>query len=154
MPGPTPQLCNFVPEPGVKPDALIPLDQYYDLMPSLTFNCPRDYIPIPGQTAGFVEQLEGPTVLASVNFTTLSGFVIDRDSKNLATPPLVQVMLGFTKKTKNVITSTSPALLIAGVNIVGVSDRYIRQSFDQPRLSALGLFDVSRSVFDGEDTEN
>ena len=121
-------------------------------MPSLTFNCTRYYIPISGQTAGFVEQ--GPTVLASVNFTALSGFVIDRDSKNLATPPLVQVMLGFTKKTKNVIMSTSPAPLIAGVNIVGVSDNYIRQSFDQPRLSALGLFDVSRSVFDGEDTEN
>ena len=107
MPGPTPQLCNFVPEPGVKPDALIPLDKYYDLMPSLTFNCPRE---IPGQTAGFVEQLEGPTVLASVNFTTLSGFVIDRDSKNLATPPLVQVMLGYEKDQKRNYVNIASAI--------------------------------------------
>jgi len=138
-----PQPCSFVPEPGMS--SLIPLDQYYDLMPSLTFNCPhRQYVSVPGQPARYLEQ--GPTILASVNFTKLSGFIIDRDSKHLSSPPLVQVMLGFTKKTKNVLTSTTPVPLIAGMNIVGVSDIYIRQSFNQPALSTFGLFDVSTSV--------
>lgn len=124
----------------------IPLDQYYDLMPSLTFNCPRrQYTPVPGQPARYMEQ--GPTILASVNFTKLSGFVIDRDSRPLASPQLVQVMLGFTQKTKNVLTSTTPVPLLAGMNVVGISDIYIRQSFNLPALSALGLFDVSTSVF-------
>jgi len=112
-------------------------------MPSVTFNCPRNYVPIPGQPAGYVEQV--PTILASVNFTKLSGFVT-HDSNHLPSPPLVQVMLGFTKKTKNVLTSTSPVPLIPGINVVGLSNVYIRQSFTKPALSAFGLFDVRVSI--------
>jgi hypothetical protein len=129
----------------------IPLGQYYSLMPSLTFSCPRNYTSLPGQPAGYVEQ--GPTILASVNFTKLSGFVTDKDSNPLAFPPLVQVMLGLTQKTVNVVTSTSPVPLIPGMNVVGLSNLYIRQIFYQPALSALGLFDVNMSIF-CEDAES
>jgi hypothetical protein len=134
--------CTSVPEPGIPQS--IPLDQYYDLMPSVTFNCPRDYVPIPGQAAGYVEQV--PTILASVNFTKLSGFVTQRDSNYLLSPPLVQIMLGFTKKTKNILSSTSPVPLIPGMNVVGLSNVYIRQRFTKPALSAFGLFDVRVSI--------
>ena len=132
-------------------EPVIPLDRYYDLMPSLTFNCPRNYTLMPGQLAAYVEQ--GPPILASVNFTKLSGFLIDGDSNNLVSPPLVQVMLGFTEKTKYVLSSTSPVPLIAGMNIVGLSNMYIRQSFNRPTLSAFALFGVSMSLV-GEDAES
>jgi hypothetical protein len=147
----TSQPCYYVREPEMP--LLIPLDQYYDLMPSLTFNCPRKYMSLTDseQPAGYVEQ--GPTILASVNFTKLSGFVTDKDSNPLAFSPLVQVMLGLTQETSNVLASTSPVPLIPGMNVVGLSGLYIRQIFSQPAFSAFGLFDVNMSIF-CEDAES
>ena len=83
-----------------------------------------------------------PDLLVAVNFTMLnipSNSILDGAINS------VQIMLGLTKSTIDVLNSTSPTTLLPGMNVVGMSKLSIRQKFQRPVLAALGIAEVSTS---------
>ena len=77
-----------------------------------------------------------------MNFTKLN-IAFNRSIRNVPRHS-VQVVLGLTNDTDNVILRTSPTTLVPGMNIFGMANLLIRQQFDAKALFArFGLFDVS-----------
>ncbi len=52
-------------------------------------------------------------------------------------------MLGYINDTRGIYERTPPTVLIPGVNLVGITNFYIRQTLKKPTVSAFGLLDVS-----------
>jgi hypothetical protein len=80
-----------------------------------------------------------PDLLIVVNFTMLrvppdTGINIPRNS--------VQVYVGLTNNTDDVIATTAPSTLPPGVNLIGIVNLMVRQRLRSPRFSTLGIFDV------------
>jgi hypothetical protein len=76
-----------------------------------------------------------------VNFTKLN--IAFNDSIRYVPRNSVQVLLGLTNDTNNVIVRTSPTTLVPGMNIVGMANLLIRQQFAKAMFATFGLFDVS-----------
>lgn len=55
----------------------------------------------------------------------------------------VQVMLGRTRDTRDIVRRTAATTLIPGINLLGIAERQIRQLSTNPAAAALGVFDVS-----------
>lgn len=79
-------------------------------------------------------------VVVVVNFTMLH---IQPNSTINKSRSSVQVMLGYINDTRGIYERTPPTVLIPGVNLVGITNFYIRQTLKKPTVSAFGLFDVS-----------
>jgi len=56
----------------------------------------------------------------------------------------VQIMLGLTNTTADVLQTTSPTMLLPGMNVVGITKFSIRQKFGKAAVAALGV-EVSTS---------
>ena len=82
-------------------------------------------------------------ILVTVNFTMLN-FTADLASRTRWNS--VQVFLGGIHDTFEVVRRTPPTSLIPGVNLIGFGQPQIRQQFSNPRMSAFGVFDVSKSM--------
>jgi len=78
--------------------------------------------------------------LITVNFTALN---ISSQSDQNIRGHSVQIMLGLTNNTIDVVNRTMPTTLLPGVNIVGAANLFIFQRFHNAHVSVLGLFDVS-----------
>jgi hypothetical protein len=77
-----------------------------------------------------------PDLLITVNFTMLnisSASILDGAVNS------VQVMLGLTNNTANVLQTTSPTMLLPGMNVLGMSRLTIRQKFGKATVAALGV---------------
>ncbi len=78
-----------------------------------------------------------------MNFTKLN--IAFNDSIRNVPSNSVQVVLGLTNNTDNVVLRTLPTTLVPGMNIVGMANLLIRQQFDANKgmFATFGLFDVS-----------
>jgi hypothetical protein len=77
-----------------------------------------------------------PDLLITVNFTMLnisSASILDGAVNS------VQVMLGLSNNTDNVLQTTSPTMLLPGMNVLGMSRLTIRQKFGKATVAALGV---------------
>src|SRR6266545_1261500 len=82
-------------------------------------------------------------ILVTVNFTMLN------ITANLAAGTRwnsVQVFLGGTHETVEVVRRTPPTSLIPGVNLIGFVQPQVRQQFYNSRMSAFGVLDVSKPM--------
>ncbi|KAF9523166.1 hypothetical protein CPB83DRAFT_910834 [Crepidotus variabilis] len=83
--------------------------------------------------------------IVTVNFTQLGlwddgGFIADS----------VQIYLGLTKNTLDVVTKSSPIVLTPGANLVGLMRTIMRREFLSPRFSVVGIFDIYRTFLTSE----
>jgi len=83
-----------------------------------------------------------PDLLVTVNFPMLN---ISFNSIFDVAINSVQIMVGLTNATDDVLQATSPTTLLPGMNVVGVSTLSIRQKFGKPAVAAIGIVDVSTS---------
>jgi len=54
-------------------------------------------------------------------------------------------MLSYTDNIKQTVTHTKPTLLLPGIDLIGIADVHLQQTFKNRALSAFGMFDV-RSI--------
>ena len=81
-----------------------------------------------------------PDLLITVNFTTLGmsvDSIIDVASNS------IQVMVAMTNNTADVVAMTTPTVLVPGVNLMGLVSMEVHQTFTNPGMATLGLFEVS-----------
>jgi hypothetical protein len=85
-----------------------------------------------------------PDLFLTVDFSNLSppNLPLGHGSGRSIAADAIKVYLAFTNNTQKVISTTRPALLLPGMNLLGVVHPIIRKSFRAPKLSAFGLFDV------------
>src|SRR6266511_3836971 len=121
--------CSLVPDevgpPGNEND-VVALDL-------IVFRCPLQ----PAQQWTYED------ILVTVNFTMLN------ITANLAAGTRwnsVQVFLGGTHETVEVVRRTPPTSLIPGVNLIGFVQPQVRQQFYNSRMSAFGVLDVSKPM--------
>ena len=77
-----------------------------------------------------------------MNFTKLN-IAFNNSIRNIPSNS-VQVLLGLTNDTNNVVLRTLSTTLVPGMNIVGMANLLVRQQFDAKAMYAtFGLFDVS-----------
>jgi hypothetical protein len=77
-----------------------------------------------------------PDLLVTVNFTMLnisSASILDGAINS------VQIMLGLTNATVNVLQTTSPTTLLPGMNVLGMTRLTFRQKFGKATVAALGV---------------
>ena len=89
----------------------------------------------------FEDPGEYPDILVTVNFTMLN---IAADLAVETRWNSVQVFLGSTYDPYETVRRTPPTSLIPGVNLIGFGQLQLRQQFLDPRMSAFGVFDVSK----------
>ena len=80
-------------------------------------------------------------LLVTVDFEPLwipSNSLIDIASNS------VQVQASLTNNTADVLAMTRPTILIPGVNLVGLVSMEIHQTFKNPGIATLGIFEVRR----------
>jgi len=81
-------------------------------------------------------------IFVTINFTALP--VASTERRYLGSDS-VFVMLSYTNDTKQAVTHTKPSLLIPGIDLIGIENVRVQQTFKNHALSTLGLFDV-RSI--------
>lgn len=54
----------------------------------------------------------------------------------------IQVMVTMTNNTADVVAMTTPTILVPGVNLVGLVSMEVHQTFTNPGMATLGLFEV------------
>lgn len=84
-----------------------------------------------------------PDLLVTVDFGAL---MIPSDSTIDIASNSIQVMVGMTNNTAEVLAMTRPTVLIPGVNMVGMVYMEIHQTFENPGVATLGIFEVSLHV--------
>ncbi len=80
-----------------------------------------------------------PDLLVTVDFDALalpSDSLIDIASNS------IQIMVTMTNDTAAVLEMTGPTVLIPGVNMVGLVSMEIHQTFKNPEVATLGVFEV------------
>ena len=85
-------------------------------------------------------------LLVTVDFEPLwipSNSLIDIASNS------VQVQASLTNNTADVLAMTRPTILIPGVNLVGLVSMEIHQTFKNPGVATLGIFEVRATVMIG-----
>jgi len=78
-------------------------------------------------------------ILVTINFTSLP--VAPSEERYLSWPSVL-VMLSYTDNIKQTVTHTKPSLLVPGIDLIGIDDVRIQQTFKNRALSTLGVFDV------------
>lgn len=84
-----------------------------------------------------------PDLLVTVDFNVLmipSDVIIDIALNS------VQVMVCMTNNTADVLRLTRPAVLVPGVNMMGIVSREIHQTFKNPGVATLGLYEVQPTI--------
>ena len=54
----------------------------------------------------------------------------------------VQIMVRMTDKTTDVLSLTRPTILVPGVNMIGLVSMEIHQTFQNPGVATLGIWEV------------
>ncbi|KJA29492.1 hypothetical protein HYPSUDRAFT_196840 [Hypholoma sublateritium FD-334 SS-4] len=88
-----------------------------------------------------------PDLLITVNFTTLGmpvDSIIDIASNS------IQVRVAMSNNTADVVAMTTPTILIPGVNLVGLVSMEVHQTFTNPGMATLGLFENLQSTLIGQ----
>jgi hypothetical protein len=107
----------------------------------VVFRCPpRGGIPQDESLFGDSD-INRPDLKLTVNFTELFS-PSDSGYRSMEKNSL-GVYLALKNITQDVVSLTPVTYLSPGTNLVGIADFIVRQRFKAPRLSTLGLFDVS-----------
>ncbi len=80
-------------------------------------------------------------LLVTVDFEPL---LVPPNSLTDITSNSVQVLASMTNNTEDVLAMTRPTILIPGVNLVGLVSMEIHQTFKNPGVATLGIFEVRR----------
>ena len=77
-----------------------------------------------------------PTLLLTANFTGLE------DESSRPGRDVIQVYLGLTNNTDDVISATRPSSLVRGTNMLAMAEAGIRQRLKPMQLATYGIFNV------------
>ena len=78
-------------------------------------------------------------ILVTINFTSLPVASIETAHQHWQS---ALVMLSFTNDTRKTVIHTRPSRLAPGIDLIGISQSHIRQTFKSRALSVFGFFDV------------
>jgi hypothetical protein len=84
-----------------------------------------------------------PDLFLKVDFGGLPAFHQPPGANGSIQRESLAVYSALTNITEDVLATTRPALLLPGMNLIGVVNPVIRKRFRVPALSVFGLFDVS-----------
>ncbi|KJA21926.1 hypothetical protein HYPSUDRAFT_41528 [Hypholoma sublateritium FD-334 SS-4] len=90
-----------------------------------------------------------PDLLVTVDFDALA---IPSDSLIDIASNSIQIMVTMTNDTAAVLEMTGPTVLIPGVNMVGLVSMEIHQTFKNPEVATLGVFEYMKSTLVGQVT--
>jgi len=83
-------------------------------------------------------------ILVAINFTSLP--VASTERRHLGWQSVL-VMLSYTNDTEQAVTHTKPSLLIPGIDLIGIENVRVQQTFKSRALSTFGMFDVRSILF-------